>query len=425
MSLPSHILTGDPACPLVERAGPFDAEAVRSDFPVLKQMVKGKPLVYLDNAATTQKPRHVIGAIQSYYSFENANVHRGVHHLSQVATDSYEGARHKVRQFLNAAHDKEIVFVRGTTEGINLVAQTFGRQNVGRGDEILISEMEHHSNIVPWQMLCEENGATLRVIPINDRGELLMEEYEKLLTPRTKLVSVAHVSNVLGTLNPVYDIVNLAHECGIPVLFDGAQAVPHLEVDVQDLDCDFYVFSSHKLYGPTGVGVLYGKAKHLEAMPPYQGGGSMIRSVTFEKTTYADPPNKFEAGTPPISGGIGLGAAIDYLAQIGLDHAAAHEADLLSYATQVLSEIPGLRLIGTAREKVSVLSFVLEGVHPHDIGTILDQQGVAVRAGHHCAQPLMRRYGIDATTRAAIACYNTKSDIDAMVRGLYKVLEIF
>ncbi len=425
MSLPSHILAEDPSFPRVQRPGPFDAEAVRADFPILGQRVRGKPLVYLDNAATAQKPRRVIHALHRYYALENANVHRGVHHLSQVATDAYEGARHRVGRFLNATHDKEIVFVRGTTEGINLVAQTFGRRQVGTGDEILISEMEHHSNIVPWQMLCEEKGARLRVIPINDRGELLLEEYEKLLTPRTKLVSVAHVSNVLGTLNPASDIVNLAHERGVPVLFDGAQAVPHLEVDVQALDCDFYAFSGHKLYGPTGIGVLYGKAEHLESMPPYQGGGSMIRSVTFEKTTYAEPPNKFEAGTPQIAGGIGLGAAIDYLAEIGLNDAAAYEADLLSYATQILSDIPDLRLIGTADKKVSVLSFVVEGIHPHDIGTVLDQEGIAVRAGHHCAQPLMRRFGISATTRAAIACYNTRHDIDALARGLYKVREIF
>ncbi len=410
---------------LIDRAGPFDPYRVRADFPILKQFVCGKPLAYLDNAATAQKPQVVIDTLKRYYACENANIHRGVHHLSQIATDAYEGARTRVRYFLNAARNREIIFVRGTTEGINLVAQTWGRQQVGEGDEILISTMEHHSNIVPWQILCEEKGAKLRVIPINDRGELMLDEYEKRLNGRTKLVSVTHVSNALGTLNPVREIVDLAHRRGVLVLVDGAQAVPHLKVDVRELDCDFYVFSGHKLYGPTGIGVLYGKADLLESMPPYHGGGNMIKSVTFKKTTYADLPNKFEAGTPPIAGGIGLGAAIDYLNQVGLDHAAVYEEELLSYATEALSQIPGLRIIGTAFRKVSVLSFVMEDIHPHDIGTVLNQEGVAVRAGHHCAQPVMQRFGVPATTRAATAFYNTPEDIDALVRGLHKVTEVF
>jgi cysteine desulfurase/selenocysteine lyase len=410
---------------MVIAVSPFDPYRVRADFPILKQFVCGKPLAYLDNAATAQKPQVVIDTLKRYYACENANIHRGVHHLSQIATDAYEGARTRVRYFLNAARNREIIFVRGTTEGINLVAQTWGRQQVGEGDEILISTMEHHSNIVPWQILCEEKGAKLRVIPINDRGELMLDEYEKRLNGRTKLVSVTHVSNALGTLNPVREIVDLAHRRGVLVLVDGAQAVPHLKVDVRELDCDFYVFSGHKLYGPTGIGVLYGKADLLESMPPYHGGGNMIKSVTFEKTTYADLPNKFEAGTPPIAGGIGLGAAIDYLNQVGLDHAAVYEEELLSYATEALSQIPGLRIIGTAFRKVSVLSFVMEDIHPHDIGTVLNQEGVAVRAGHHCAQPVMQRFGVPATTRAATAFYNTPEDIDALVRGLHKVTEVF
>jgi cysteine desulfurase/selenocysteine lyase len=392
---------------------------------VLQQFVRGRPLVYLDNAATTQKPRAVIGAIEAYYTSENANIHRGVHHLSQVATDSYEGARGKVRQFLNAAMDREIIFTRGTTESINLVAHSYGRKNIGEGDEIIITEMEHHSNIVPWQMLCEEKGATLRYVPIDDQGDLLIDELEKLITPRTRLVAVVHISNALGTVNPIKEIVKTAHAHGVPVLVDGAQAVPHMKVDVRDLDCDFYTFSGHKMFGPTGIGVLYGKSDLLEAMPPYEGGGSMIRTVSMQKSTYADPPNRFEAGTPHISGGIGLGVAIDYLNRIGLDSAAAYEAELMDYADGVLREIPGLRMIGNAKNKVSVLSFVMDAAHPHDVGTILDQAGIAVRAGHHCAQPIMQHFKIPATTRAATAFYNTREDIDALAKALHHVNEVF
>lgn len=406
-------------------AKPFDIARARADFPILRQTVNGRPLVYLDNAATGQKPQSVIDALVNYYATENSNVHRGVHTLSQRATDAYEGAREKTRQFINAEADREIIFVRGTTEGINLVAQTWGRQNIGPGDEIVISAMEHHSNIVPWQILGQEKGARLRVIPINDAGELLLDEYEGLLNDRTKLVSVVHQSNALGTINPVEQMVNLAHSRGIPVLLDGAQSIAHIPVDVRRLDCDFYVFSGHKLYGPTGVGALYGKAELLEAMPPYQGGGEMIRSVTFEETLYNTIPNKFEAGTQNIAGSVGLGAAIDYVMALGMDNIAAYEQELLAYGTERLSEIGPLRLIGTARDKGSILSFVMENAHPHDVGTILDAEGVAVRTGHHCAQPLMERYGIPATARASLAFYNTKEEIDALVRGLDRVIEIF
>jgi cysteine desulfurase/selenocysteine lyase len=403
----------------------FDVERVREDFPVLKQKVHGKPLVYLDNAATSQKPLAVIEAIRRFYEVDCANIHRGVHELSQRSTAAYEQTRAKVKQFLNPRTKNELIFVRGATEGINLVAQSWGRKCVKTGDEIVISAMEHHSNIVPWQMLCEEKGAKLRVIPINDRGELLMEEYEKLLGPRTRMVAVTHVSNALGTINPVREIVELAHKAGAVALIDGAQAVPHMKVDVQALDADFYAFSGHKLFGPTGTGVLYGKTKLLNAMPPYQGGGDMIRTVTFEKTTYNDLPYKFEAGTPNIAGGIGLGAAIDYVNRIGLDKIAAYEHGLLVYGTEALSDIPGLRLIGTAREKAAVLSFVMEGIHPHDIGTVLDRMGIAVRTGHHCAQPVMDRFGVPATTRASLAFYNTTAEIDALAAGLRKVKEMF
>ena len=403
----------------------FDVERVREDFPVLKQKVHGKPLVYLDNAATSQKPLAVIEAIRRFYEVDCANIHRGVHELSQRSTAAYEQTRVKVKQFLNPRTKNELIFVRGATEGINLVAQSWGRKCVKTGDEIVISAMEHHSNIVPWQMLCEEKGAKLRVIPINDRGELLMEEYEKLLGPRTRMVAVTHVSNALGTINPVREIVELAHKAGAVALIDGAQAVPHMKVDVQALDADFYAFSGHKLFGPTGTGVLYGKTKLLNAMPPYQGGGDMIRTVTFEKTTYNDLPYKFEAGTPNIAGGIGLGAAIDYVNGIGLDKIAAYEHELLVYGTEALSDIPGLRLIGTAREKAAVLSFVMEGIHPHDIGTVLDRMGIAVRTGHHCAQPVMDRFGVPATTRASLAFYNTTAEIDALAAGLRKVKEMF
>jgi cysteine desulfurase/selenocysteine lyase len=403
----------------------FDPGKVRADFPILLQRANGKPLVYLDNAATTQKPRAVIDAISRYYEFDNANIHRGVHDLSQRATRKYEDARELIRAFLNAADASEIVFVRGATEGINLVAQTYGRSHVRAGDEVLITTLEHHSNIVPWQMLCEEKGATLRIAPINDRGELLLEAFSRLLGPRTKIVAVAHVSNALGTINRLQPVIELAHAQGAAVLVDGAQAVPHLAVDVQAVDCDFYVFSGHKVYGPTGIGVLYGKRALLEAMPPYQGGGDMISSVTFEKTLYNKIPHKFEAGTPDISGVIGLGAAIDYLGKLGLDQLTRHEHEVLAYATESVSELPGVRLIGTATDKTGVLSFVMDGVHPHDIGTILDQEGIAVRTGHHCAQPLMERFGVPATARASFGLYNTREDVDALVRGIRRVQEVF
>ncbi|MGB6157508.1 MAG: cysteine desulfurase [Acidobacteriaceae bacterium] len=403
----------------------FDLERIRKDFPILHTKVHGHPLVYLDNAATSQKPRSVIDALVRYYEGENANIHRGVHYLSQIATEEFEKARETVRSFVNAAQASEIIFTRGTTEAINLVAQTYGRTHVGAGDEVLITAMEHHSNIVPWQLLCEEKGAKLRVAPINDAGELVLEEFEKLLGPRTKVVAVAHVSNALGTINPLKRMIAAAHARGIPVVVDGAQAVPHLAVDVQDLDADFYAFSGHKMYAPTGIGVLYGKYALLDAMPPYQGGGDMISSVTFEKTTYNKLPHKFEAGTPDMAGVAGLKAAIEYMNGIGIAKIAVHEHDLLEYATEVVGGLPGVRLIGTAREKASVLSFVLDDVHPHDIGTILDQQGIAVRTGHHCAQPVMERFQIPATVRASFAVYNTKAEIDALVRGIRKVREVF
>jgi cysteine desulfurase/selenocysteine lyase len=403
----------------------FDVGKVREEFPALKQLVHGKPLVYLDNAATTQKPQLVIDSITHFYQEDCSNIHRGVHLLSERATKAYEDARLAVQKFINAADRAEVIFVRGTTEAINLVAHSYGRTHVQAGDAVLISAMEHHSNIVPWQILCEERGARLRVVPMNGRGELLLDEYEKLLTPRTKLVAVSHVSNALGTVNPVRQIIAMAHEHGTPVLVDGAQAVPHLQVDMQELDCDFYAFSGHKMYGPTGIGILWGKQRLLEAMPPYQGGGDMIISVTFEKTTYNSLPHKFEAGTPDISGVIGLGAAIEYLTRIGLDNVAAHEHDLLAYATERISLLPGVRVIGTAQEKTAVLSFVLDGIHPHDIGTILDQEGIAVRTGHHCAQPVMQFFGIPATTRASFALYNTEAEVDALMRGITKVQEMF
>ena len=403
----------------------LDIARIRQEFPILHQQVHGKPLAYLDNAASCQKPQVVIDAISECYSRYYANIHRGVHALSERSTAAFEGAREKVRAFLNAASTREIIFTRGTTEAINLVAATFGDTSVGPGDEVLLTAMEHHSNIVPWQMLCQRRGACLRVAPIDDRGELLLEEFERRLTERTKLVAVVHVSNALGTLNPVRALIALAHARGIPVLLDGAQSVPHLSVDVQDLDCDFFAFSAHKVYGPSGVGVLYGKARHLEAMPPYQGGGDMIRSVTFDKTQYADLPHKFEAGTPAIADVIGLGAALDWVNRIGLDSIAAHEQELLDYATARLSEIAGLRLIGTARAKAAVVSFVLQGVHPHDIGTILDRDGVAIRTGHHCAQPVMEHFQVPATARASFAVYNTVEEVDALVAAVCKVKEWF
>ncbi len=404
---------------------PFDVAAARADFPILAERIHGKPLVYLDNAATSQKPLAVIETLRNFYAHESANIHRGVHYLSAQATDAYERARATVQQFLGAADAREIVFVRNATEGINLVALSFVRRRVKSGDEILISAMEHHSNIVPWQMLCEETGAVLRVAPIDDAGDIPLADFERLIGPRTRFVSVAHMSNALGTINPAREIVEIAHRHGVPVLLDGAQAAPHIPIDVRALGCDFYVFSGHKVYGPTGIGALYGKAEHLEAMPPYQGGGDMILSVTFEKTTYNKIPHKFEAGTPNIAGTIGLAAALDYLRAFDAESLAAHEADVLAHATAAVSAIPGVRLIGTARRKASVLSFVLDGVHAHDIGTILDQEGIAVRAGHHCAQPVMQRYGVPATARASFGLYNTRGEADALALALRKVVEVF
>ena len=408
----------------VERK-PFDVERIRRDFPILLRDVRGKKLVYLDNAATSQKPQVVIDAVSRYYEEGNANVHRGVHFLSEHATGEHERARTLTQKFIHAARAAEIIFVRGTTEAINLVAQTYGRANIAAGDEVLITAMEHHSNIVPWQLLCDEKHAKLRVAPINDNGELMLPELEKLLGPRTKIVALAHVSNALGTVNPLAKITAMAHDKGIPVLVDGAQAVPHMKVDVQALDCDFYAFSSHKMFGPLGIGVLYGKTALLEAMPPYQGGGDMISSVTFEKTLYNKLPFKFEAGTPDVSGAIAMGAAIEYINHIGIENIAAYEHELLDHATHKVSSIPGVRLIGTAKERAGVISFVLDGVHPHDIGTILDQEGIAVRTGHHCAQPIMQRFGIPATARASFALYNTKEEVDALERGILKVKEVF
>jgi len=411
--------------PTLHEIAGFAVERVRADFPILQQKARGHKLVYLDNAATSQKPKAMIDAIVHYYEHENANIHRGVHYLSEIATEEYENARKVVQEFLHAAHPSEIIFVRSTTEAINLVAQTYGRTHVGAGDEVLITAMEHHSNIVPWQLLCEEKGAKLQIVPINDQGELLLDEFEKLLGSRTKIVSLGHLSNALGTINPVAQIVRLAHAKGIPVLVDGAQAAPRLPVNVRELDCDFYAFSGHKAYGPTGIGILYGKLALLEKMPPYQGGGDMISSVTFEKTTYNKVPHKFEAGTPDMSGAVGLRAALEYLNSLGMENIEKHEHELLAYATEKVAAIPGIRLIGTAKEKAGVLSFVMDGVHPHDIGTILDQDGIAIRTGHHCAQPLMDRFGVDATARASFGLYNTKEEIDALVRGIQKVQEVF
>jgi cysteine desulfurase/selenocysteine lyase len=406
------------------RAAGLDLARLRAEFPVLSQSAHGKPLVYLDSAATSQKPRAVIDAVTRYYEHDNANVHRGVYALAERSTALFDAARGKVARWIGA-DPREVIFVRGTTEGVNLVAQTFGRANVGPDDEILLTEMEHHSNIVPWQMLAGERGARLSVVPVDDRGALRLDELERRIGPRTRLVAVTHVSNALGTVNPVKRIVALAHAHGVPVLVDGAQAVPHLRVDVRDLGCDFYAFSGHKVFGPTGIGVLWGKASRLEQMPPWQGGGDMILSVTFERTLYNGLPHKFEAGTPDMAGAVGLGAAIDWLE--GLDWAAvqAHEHDLLAYGTRRLPEVPGLRLVGTAPEKAGVLSFVLDGVHPHDVGTILDREGIAIRAGHHCAQPVMKRFGVPATVRASLALYNTRGEIDALVAGLHRVREMF
>lgn len=402
----------------------FDVEAIRRDFPILHQQINGYPLAYLDSAASTQRPVQVIEAIGHYYSHDHANVHRGVHTLSHRATDIYEGTRETIRRFINARSTREIVFTRGTTEAINLVAATFG-QRLSAGDEILISEMEHHSNIVPWQMLCERSGTILRVAPINERGELLLDEFEKLMGKRTRLVAITHVSNALGSVNPVREIVSSAHARGIPVLIDGAQAIAHQSTDVQSLDCDFYAFSGHKMCGPTGIGVLYGREALLETLPPWQGGGDMILAVSFSGTTYNALPYRLEAGTPHIAGAAGLGAAIDYLRQIGMENIARHEADLLAYAGNALSDLPGLRLIGTAAHKAGVASFNIDGIHPHDIGTVLDQHGVAIRAGHHCAMPVMERYGIPGTARASFAFYNTRAEVDQMIEALRLAIRMF
>jgi cysteine desulfurase/selenocysteine lyase len=403
----------------------FDVERVRAEFPILDQEVNGRPLVYLDNGATSQKPRRVIDAICRYYESDNANVHRGLHALSERATSAYEGARDTAKTFLNAADRREIVFVRGATEGLNLIAQSYARPRLGPSDEIVITTMEHHSNIVPWQIVCRQTGARLRVAPIHDSGELDMEEFAGLVNERTRIVAVAHVSNALGTINPVKEIIETAHDAGAVVVLDGAQAAPHGAIDVRALDCDFYVFSSHKCYGPTGIGVLYGRTGMLEEAEPYQGGGDMIRTVSFEESTWNDLPYKFEAGTPNIAGAIGLGAAIGFMTDLDMDAIAAHEHDVLEYATEALGELDGIRIIGTAPRKAGILSFVVEGVHPHDVGTIVDQHGVAIRAGHHCAMPLMRRYKVPATSRASLALYNTTADIDALVESLRKVKEIF
>jgi cysteine desulfurase/selenocysteine lyase len=404
---------------------PLDIEAVRMDFPILQTKVYGRDLTYLDNAATTHKPLQVIERISKYYLTENSNVHRGVHYLSQLASDEYEAAREKIRAFINAGSTKEIVFTRGATESINLVASSFGRKFISAGDEIVITGMEHHANIVPWQLFCERSGAVLKAVPIDDNGELILEKYAELLTPRTKLVSIVHISNSLGTINPVEEIIRMAHERGIPVLLDGAQSIQHAKIDVRELDVDFFVFSGHKIYGPTGVGVLYGKEAFLEQMPPYQGGGDMIRTVTLEKTTYNDLPFKFEAGTPNIEGVIGLGTAIDYVNGLGLASISAHEAELTRYALEQLSAIPKLKIIGTAKKRAPVFSFTLEGIHPHDIGTILDFEGVAIRAGHHCTQPVMQRFGIPATARASFALYTTHEEIDRLIAAIHKVFEVF
>lgn len=403
----------------------YDVCSVRTEFPALEQRVHGKPLVYLDNAATTHKPQAVLESMMRFYRLDNSNVHRGVHELSIRATEAFEGARDKVRRFIHAASPHEIIFVRGTTEAINLVATCFARPRLAPGDEIVVSAMEHHSNIVPWQIVCEQTGARLRVVPMNDAGELLLDEYRALLGPRTRLVAVVQVSNALGTVNPVREMIELAHAQGVPVLLDSAQAVAHTPIDVQALGCDFLAFSGHKLYGPTGIGVLYGRESLLENMPPYQGGGDMIESVTFEKTTYNRLPYKFEAGTPDIAAAIALGSAVDFVGRIGLENIEAYERGLLQYATTAVGTLPRLRVIGTARKKAAVLSFVLDGIHPHDVGTILDRQGIAIRTGHHCAQPVMERYGVVATARASFACYNTREEIDTLVAGLAKVVEVF
>ena len=404
---------------------PFDVERIRADFPILGLTVNDKPLVFLDNAASSQMPRPVIDRLVRYQTSEHANIHRAVHYLSETATAAYEAARHKVRRFINAHEEREVIFTSGTTDGINLVAHGYGRKFLGEGDEIILTTLEHHSNIVPWQMLRDEKGVQIRVVPINDRGEIDLDDFRRLFSARTKLVAVTHVSNALGTINPIRDMIAFAHERGVPVLVDGAQAAPHIGVDVQALDCDFYAFSGHKLCGPTGIGILYGKAALLEKMQPFKGGGDMILSVTFEKTTYNTIPHKFEAGTPPIAAAIGLGAAIDYLTGIGMDAIAAHETDLLDYATRQIDATPGVRIIGTAERKAAVVSFAVEGVHPHDVGTLLNEDGVAIRTGHHCAQPVMQRFKVPATCRASFAFYNTMAEVDALVASIKNVQKVF
>ncbi|HXF67460.1 MAG TPA: cysteine desulfurase [Burkholderiales bacterium] len=411
--------------PTPRRDGKLDVERVRADFPILRLRVNGKPLVFLDNAASSQMPQPVIDRWLRYQTTQHANIHRAVHALSETATAEYEAARAKLAAFINAREPREVIFTSGTTDGINLVAHGYGRKFIGAGDEIVLTTLEHHSNIVPWQMVAEERSAKIRVVPVNDRGEILFEEYLKLLGPRTRLVAVTHVSNALGTVNPVREIVAAAHERGVPVLVDGAQAVPHMRVDVQALDCDFYCFSGHKMFGPTGIGVLYGKASWLERMQPYKGGGDMILSVTFEKTIYNEIPCKFEAGTPPIAAAIALGAAVDYLNEVGFERIHAHETGLLDYATSEVNRLPGVRIIGTAERKAAVLSFVVEGVHPHDVGTLLNEDGIAVRTGHHCAQPVMARFGVPATSRASFAFYNTMAEVDALVAGIRRVQKVF
>jgi cysteine desulfurase/selenocysteine lyase len=405
-------------------AGGLDVERIRADFPILKLKVNGKPLVYVDNAASSQMPQAVLDRLVRYHTTQHSNIHRAVHYLSETATAEYEGARRKLATFINAKEEREVIFTSGTTDAINLVAHGYGRKFIGSGDEIVLTTLEHHANIVPWQMVAEEKGARIRVVPVNDRGELVLEDYLKLLGPRTRLVGVGHVSNALGTINPVREMIVAAHEKGIPVLVDGAQAAPHMKLDMQALDCDFYAFSGHKMYGPTGIGVLYGKASWLEKMQPYKGGGDMILSVTFEKTVYNVIPGKFEAGTPPIAAAITLGAAADYIGSIGIEAIHAHETDLLDYATHQVNRLPGVRIIGTAEKKAAVLSFVVEGVHPHDVGTLLNEEGIAVRTGHHCAQPIMQRFGIPATSRASFAFYNTHSEVDALVAGIRRVQKL-
>jgi cysteine desulfurase/selenocysteine lyase len=418
MNAPSHGLERS-------RNGGLDLDRIRADFPILRMRVHGKPLVFLDNAASSQMPQPVIDRWLRYQTTEHANIHRAVHHLSEVATAEYEGARRKLAAFINAREEREVIFTSGTTDAINLVAHGYGRKFIGAGDEIVLTVLEHHSNIVPWQMVAGEKGARIRVVPVNDRGELIMEEYLRLLGPRTKLVGVGHVSNALGTINPVREMIRAAHENGIPVLLDGAQAAPHMKLDMQALDCDFYAFSGHKMFGPTGIGILYGKSEWLEKMQPYKGGGDMILSVAFEKTVYNVIPGKFEAGTPPIAAAITLGAAADYLSGIGFERVHAHETDLLDYATDQVNRLPGVRIIGTAEQKAAVLSFVVDGVHPHDVGTLLNEEGVAIRTGHHCAQPVMQRFGIPATSRASFAFYNTHAEVDALVAGIRKVQKVF